>query len=162
MDIRNNQLIHSHLIRNKDFLDALKKEFDKNEIEEIIKYSKDLTSNYPKVMDNFYDWFCDLDADINVLTIGWDSDNWGAGGSGFIAFKLVFGIIKMTSSDYSDEHIEIFNKKTFFPWCIEHLMNDYIGIESDVYSDKELLTLAEEMGMDEDTKLTINGKEIER
>jgi hypothetical protein len=115
-------------------------------------------------MDQFYDWFeSEFDnSDTNILSIGWDSKGWGPGGDGFVRFNSRFGIVKMGSSDYSDEHVEIFNKKTFFPWCIVDLHNDYIEMDSDVYNDKELLSLAERMGMREETKLTINGKEIQR
>ncbi|MRX62606.1 hypothetical protein [Maribacter luteus] len=162
MYITDNQALHLHLISNKDFLDLLRGEFKENEVEEIIKYCKDITGDYLDVMDQFYDWIADLDSDTNILTIGWDSNNWGPGGSDFISFNLVFGLVKMSSSDYEDEHIEIFDKENFSPWGIEDLMNDFIEIDSEIYSEKELLGIAESMGIDKNTALTINGKEIIR
>ena len=162
MNIKNNQALHLHLIANKDFVDILKDEFQENEVQEIINYCKEINRKYPEVMDQFYDWIMDMDSNTNVLSIGWDSENWGPGGSGFISFDLVFGLVKMRSSDYEDEHTEIFDKENFSPWAIESLMNDFVEIDSDIYSEQELLDIAEGMGLDVDTKLTIKGKEIMR
>lgn len=128
------------------------------------KYSQDVNNEYPVAMDRFYDWLEEefMNSETKILWIAWESNGWGPGGNGFCRFKSRFGIVKMESSDYSDDHIEIFNKKTFFPWCIENLMNDYIFLDSDIFSEKELLSIAEKMGMHEHTKLTINDKEIAR
>ncbi len=156
--------ILNYLFENKDFLESLQNEFEKEEIIELKNYSQNINNEYPVTMDRFYDWFeCEFDnPDINVLSIAWDSDGGGPGGNGFVRFNSRFGIVKMESSDFSDEHIEIFNKKTFVPWCIGNLMNDYIELNSDVYSEKKLLILAKKMGMYDHTKLTIKGNEIER
>ena len=158
--IIDNQAIHTHLIGNKDFLKALKKKFSAIEVAEIIEYSKNIKGKYPKAMDHFYNWFGDLEGDINVLSIAWDSEGWGSGGSGVISFSLVFGLVKMSSSDYDDDHIEIFDKNTFSPWAIEHLMNDSVDITSDIYSEAELISIAEDLGIDGDTVLTVNDKVI--
>ena len=160
MNIINNQALHKHLISNEDFLINLKNEFEANECQEIINYCKEINRNRPKVMNHFYDWIMDVDSDTNVLSIGWDSEEWGPGGSGFISFDSVFGIVKMTSSDYEDGHIEIFDKENFSPWAIESLTGDFIEIDSDIYSKQEILDIAEEIGLDTDVKLTIKGEEI--
>ena len=68
----------------------------------------------------------------------------------------------MTSSDYEDEHVEIFDKENFSPWAIESLTGDFIEIDSDIYSKQEMLEIAEEIGLDTNVKLTIKGKEIMR
>jgi len=156
------QEIHTFLIEQKEFLLALQDQFDENEIQKIIHYAKDISGDAPEIMDDFYDWFHNLDSEKNILCIGWDSNEWGAGGSGFISFELVFGLARMKSSDYEKEEPVIFNKETFSPFGIESLMNDYIDITSDVYTNKELQEMAEDMGMESDTVLTINGKEIKR
>jgi hypothetical protein len=160
MDIINNQLIHSFLIGNNEFLDSLVNEFDEDDVKEIVQYCKDLNSNYPAAMDNFYDWFESLDGSTNVLYIGWDSDSGGPGGNGFISFDFLFGLVKMTSSDFESAHIEIFDKENFFPWAIEHLKNDKIEISSDIYTSGELLKLVKDMGTNSNTRLIINGEEI--
>ena len=89
MDITGNQVIHTYLVEQKDFLVALQDNFDENQIEEIINYLKNINTNYPGIMDQFYDWIHDEEGKINILSIGWDSKNWGAGGNGFISFDLV-------------------------------------------------------------------------
>jgi hypothetical protein len=162
MDIIDNQEFHSYLIQQEEFLYALKDVFNENEIIEIINYSKDLSKQYPDVMDKFYDWFKDKNGDKNIISISWDSKNWGAGGNGFISFDLLFGLVQMTSSDFEDEHIEIFIKESFYPWAIEDLNNDYIEISSDIYTEQELIEMAESMGMKRSTILTINDKKIKR
>jgi len=164
IDIINNQKILTHLISNKDFVVSLEKDFTKDEVIEITKYATDINFKYPVVMDRFQDWIeCEFEnSDTKVLSIAWDSEGSGSGGNGFIRFESVFGILKMTSSDYSDNHITIFNKNDFFPWGIENLMNDYIYLDSDIYTEKELLSLAAIMGMEEHTKLYINDTEIKR
>jgi len=162
MNIKNNQALHQHLVNNKDFIVHLKKDFESIEFQEITDYCKDINGNQPEVLNDFYDWLMDMDSDTNVLCIGWDSEDWGPGGSGFISFDLIFGLIKMTSSDYEDDHTEIFEKSNFFPWAIESLTADIIEIDSDIYSKQEILTIAEEMGFDTNIKLTIKGKEIIR
>ncbi len=160
------QSILIHLFGNKKFLKSLQSDFEKEEILEISKYSQDVNNEYPEVMDQFYEWLKEefINSETKILWIAWDSDGWGPGGSGFCRFNSRFGLVKMDSSDYEDDndHIEIFNKKTFFPWGIENLMNDYIDMDSDVYNEKELLSLAEKMGMHEHTILTINDKKIKR
>lgn len=55
MDIIDNQEIHSYLTQQEEFLNALKDVFNENEIIEIINYSKDLSKQYPDIMDKFYD-----------------------------------------------------------------------------------------------------------
>lgn len=165
MDKNTERAILSHLLSDPNCLKSLEEnEFEKDEITQIIKYANDLNDEFPELIGRFYDWFEGVfdDAETKVLWIGWDSAGWGSGGNGVIRFDAAFGIVKMTSSDYEDDHIEIFNKKDFYPWCIESLNNDYIDMESDIYSDEELLSLARRMGMGENTKLTINGKEIEK
>lgn len=162
MDITGNQVIHTYLVEQKDFLVALQDNFDENQIEEIINYLKNINTNYPGIMDQFYDWIHDEEGEINILSIGWDSKNWGAGGNGFISFDLVFGLVKMSSSDFEDDHTEIFNKDTFSPWAIEDLRNDYIDLSSDIYYEPELIKIAENMGMKKNTVLTINNKTINR
>jgi hypothetical protein len=162
MDIIDNQEIHLFLVEQREFLDALKDIFNENQVKEIINYSRDLSLKYPDIMDKFYDWFHDKKGEKNILSIGWDSKNWGAGGNGFISFDLVFGLIKMTSSDFEDDHTEIFNKESFSPWAIEDLKNDYIEISSDIYTEKELIEIAEEMGMKKTTILKINDKIIKK
>lgn len=160
MNIIDNQEIHLFLIKQDDFLKALQYVFDKNQIDTIVNYSNDLTKEYPEIMDQFYDWFNDLNGTNNILSIGWDSNNWGPGGNGFINFSLVFGLVKMSSSDFEDDHTEIFNKDSFEPWCIEDLRNDFIEISSDIYSDSELVEIAENMGIKKNTILKINNKEF--
>ena len=62
-------------------------------------------------MNEFYDQFVDFEdreSETEILTIGWNSNGWGAGGSGVIRFMLVFGIIKMTSSDYYGRNFIIY------------------------------------------------------
>jgi hypothetical protein len=162
MNIIGNKVIHTQLVEQKDFLDALKDNFDENQIKEIINYLKDISNNYPGIMDQFYDWIHDEEGKINILSIGWDSKNWGAGGNGSISFDLVFGLVKMSSSDFVDDHTEIFNKDKFSPWAIEDLRNDYIDVSSDIYSEPELIKIAENMGMKKNTVLTINNKIIKR
>jgi hypothetical protein len=68
----------------------------------------------------------------------------------------------MSSSDFVDDHTEIFNKDKFSPWAIEDLRNDYIDVSSDIYSEPELIKIAENMGMKKNTVLTINNKIIKR
>tara|TARA_B110000285_G_C14635998_1_gene385533 strand:+ start:73 stop:576 length:504 start_codon:yes stop_codon:yes gene_type:complete len=163
MDIYKDQAIHTHLATNKDFLEELKSEFRENEVQQIIKYCIDINSNYPEVMDLCYELINDQPAITNALTIGWESENWGPGGDGFVSFDLIFGLVKMTSSDYEDDgHLEIFDKKTFYPWSIENATNDLISINSDIYSEQDMLNFAEDMGMDDNTQLTINDKEVIR
>jgi hypothetical protein len=162
MNIIDNQEIHNHLIKHKDFLDALRCNYNEIQIEEIINYSRDISKNYPVIMDQFYDWFQEENGELNILSIAWDSKNWGSGGNGFISFDLLFGLVKMTSSDFEDEHTEIFNKNTFIPWAIEDLRNDYINMTSDIYSEQELIEIAENIGMKKNTVLTINSKKIKR
>jgi hypothetical protein len=151
------QNIFNHLFENKDFLKSLGEEFNNDEIIYLGKFSNHLDKEFPDLIDQFHDWLSSelCDTDTNILTIGWESDDWGPGGDGFISFGSKFGIIKMFSSDYEDDHIEIFNKKDFEPWCIENLMNDYLDISSDVYSAKELKSLAKGLGMNKETKLTV-------
>jgi len=161
MDILNNQPIHTHLIANTDFLEALSNNFEEDEIVEILKYAKDVTLDYPMIMDKFYDWFEEefnnYPSDINIISIGWESYGWGPGGSGFISFDLVFGLVRMSSSDYEEDYTEIFDKENFSPWAIESLDNDSVEISSDIYTNSELLELAEDLGLGEDTELTIEG-----
>lgn len=45
---------------------------------------------------------------------------------------------------------------------IEDLNNDYIDISSDIYTEQELIEIAESMGMKRSTILTINDKIIKR
>ena len=160
MNIATNQEIHTHLIRQNEFLNALKDNFDENQAQEIIEYSKDISKKYPETMDQFYDWFNDQEGKKNILFIGWDSKNWGVGGNGFISFDLVFDLVKITSSSFEGEHIEIFNKETFYPWAIEDLKNDFIELSSEIYSELQLIEIAVNLGMNYNTVLTVNDRII--
>lgn len=154
----------AHLLTNIDFLNTIKEDFTQEEVNEINNYIKDKNSGNPDVIDAFLDWLnFELEENGNtVLLIAWDSHGWGPGGNGCVRFKVRFGIVRMDSSDYDDDHVEIFNKENFYPWGIESLMNDYIELRSDIYDEKELIELANNMGMEENTELTVNGKLIER
>jgi hypothetical protein len=151
-----------HILKSKDFIESLQQEFKQEEIIEIQNFIQENNEMYSEVIDTFFEW---LDNEFessgtNVLSIGWDSSGWGPGGNGSIQFTERFGIVTMNSSDYEDDHVEIFDKQEFYPWCIQSLENDYIYLDSDIYNETELIELANNMGLRENTQLTVNGNEI--
>jgi hypothetical protein len=157
--------ILQHLLQNKDFLKKITEEFDKKEVKTLSDFANNgvETEEFLDVLYRLEEWleeeFYSNSDMINVLSIAWDSNSWGPGGDGIIRFKSKYGIVKMSSSDYESDHIEIFNMDDFFPWEIENLENDFIEISSDVYNNEYLLKIADALGIGEDTKLELNGKE---
>jgi len=158
-----NKKIIEHLLNNEEFLAALNDYYDGEQKAIIIDCLSNSKKEHTLLMDKFEDWFREelREGDVEILTIGWDSDGWGSGGNGAVWFNSRFGVVSFGSSDYSDDHIEVFEKDNFEPWCIEHLCNDYVEISSEVYNEDELIEIANKLGMNEDTKLTVNGKEVE-
>jgi hypothetical protein len=154
--------IVEHILKNEEFLAGLNDNFDKNLKAIIIDCLSNSNKEHASLMDKFEDWFREeLREGVEVLLIGWESAGWGPGGSGAVWFNSRFGIVSFFSSDYDDDHIEVFDKDNFEPWCIEHLCNDYVELSSAVYNEEELIEFANNLGMDEETELTVNGKEVE-
>ena len=162
MDLSNNQDILSYLNRDEDFLDDLKDCFSPEQISQFVNYSRDVDKNRcPEILNDIYDFLKEEihNADT-ILTIAWDSSEWGPGGNGFFRYNCKYGLVMMSSSDYEDDHVEIFDRDRFSPWGIENLENDYIELESTIYSEKELIKISESLGLGMHTKLTINGREM--
>jgi hypothetical protein len=162
IDLTNNQDILSFLIREEDFLENLKDWFSPDQISEFLKYAKNIDKiTCPEFLNDIFDWLkIEIYNADTILLIGWDSSEWGPGGNGFFRYNCKYGLVMMSSSDYSDNHVEIFDRDRFRPWGIEHLENEYIDLESSVYSEKELKEISESLGLGEHSKLTINGREI--
>lgn len=148
------------LLNDYNFLEELAFNFESAEQELIKDYINSKSVQDSDLIDRFFEWLLE---ELNnnskpILTIGWDSHEWGAGGNGFVSFLTRFNIVSMKSSDYENDHFEIFDKTTFFPWVIENLENDVVEIESEVFSEEELLEMANNMGIRKDTNLSVNGK----
>lgn len=149
------------LLQDTDFLDEIASNFESTEVELIKDYINTKSVQDSDLIDRFYEWLLE---ELNnnskpILTIGWDSLEWGAGGNGFVSFLTRFNIVTMKSSDYENDHFEIFDKETFFPWGIENLENDIVEIESEVFSEGDLLEMANKMGIRKDTNLSVIGKD---
>ena len=156
--------LKGHLANDQDFKTELSLEFTIDELDLLNDYLQGGQTGQTELIDRFYEWLEDefSTPGLNILTIGWDSSGWGPGGSGFISFVSRFGLVRMESSDYEDNELVIFNKSDFFPWGIESLNNDFISIDSEVYGKAEILEIADQMELGDDTLITINGEEIQR
>ena len=154
---------NKYLQANPDFQKELRKEFNKpGEAERILAWmaqETDLEAD-DDLLFRFDDWLHDALYDgVNVLTIGWDSHGWGPGGNGCVFYHERFGIVTMSSSDFtSDGHWEVFDESTFEPWLTGSLDTDEVGLSSDIYTNKELRALAESIGVGEDSELTVEGR----
>ena len=155
--------IKQHLLKNQKFIKTLSEEFDSSVVTQVQSFLANNIEYSIEIADDLSDWFNNafLETNVNVLSIAWDSDGWGPGGNGVISFLLCFGLVNMNSSDYESDHVEIFDKDTFFPWGIEELYNDTITLDSDIYNDDELIKLAIDMGISMDSSLIINGNPIQ-
>lgn len=150
------------LVKDEAFLLSLNDSFNQSEVKEIKKYLLGKPTATSDTAQQFKEWFYDelLKSDTLILSIVWDSDSFGPGGNGCVIFGSKFNIVTMSSSDYENDHVEFFNKESFFPWGIESLINDYIKVDSHVYSENELIDLVRRMGISGHTKLTVKGREI--
>jgi hypothetical protein len=162
MDLTNNKDILSHLIGEEEFLEDLKDWFTPEQISQFLKYSRNIDKNTCTEFFNDISYWLKIEihnADT-ILLIGWDSSEWGPGGNVFFRYNCKYGLVMMSSSDYADNQVEIFDRDRFRPWGIEHLNNEYIELESTVYSEKELKEISDSLGIGEHSKLTINGREM--
>ena len=163
MDISKNKAVLSHLIVDEDFLEDLKEICSPEQISQFVEYSRDVDKNEcPDILDDICDYLIEAThhGGIKILSIAWDSTDWGPGGSGFFRYNCKYGLVMMSSSDYEDDHVEIFDRDKFSPWGIDNLENDYIDLKSTVYSENELIDISKSLGVGEHTKLTINGREM--
>jgi hypothetical protein len=153
-----------HLLGNDEFLKVLRKSFKANgEADRILAMMEQAQLEEPtsELWDDFVNWLHDElpGGDINVLSIGWDSEGWGPGGNGFIAYVLKFGLVTMHSSDFSpDEHWEVFDEEKFEPWMTGDLNTDIVELSSDIYTGKQLKVFAAGFSIGDNSELKVHGR----
>lgn len=159
-------MIYGHLLENKSFASALRTEFkDKDSADRILAMIAQAQYDEPTddLWYEFMEWLSgELQEGLNVLTIGWDSDGWGPGGNGNVRYTARFGIVTATSSDYDDDHWELFDEKNFHPWVPEELTAQSIGLSSKVYNTKQLKDMIGRLHISESTEVSLEGRKGRR
>jgi hypothetical protein len=164
-----------HLILWDGFRDFLKKEFEELEIIELYNSIKE-TASIPteldcRFIDHFYNNF--FDSGTEVYTVAWDSEGFGPGGNGFLKVVEYCGLTYTFSSDY-DSELE-FDKGEYSLDGVEDedqgyvdsfgaiwsLQNDFVSVESDRFSDEELIEMALSKGLKDSSILEINGEVVD-
>jgi hypothetical protein len=165
IDLANRTEILRHLLDHPDIQKDIRHSFSKTQIQEIEDFSRNPERPVPDVLDELEEWLTDQISGngLSVLTIGWDSSEWGPGGNGYVRLLTQYGLVYMESSDCESGPILIFDKDSFNPR--DHLNEvfegeitcEFIEIASDIYTNKELKHFAEHISVSEDANIEFSG-----
>jgi hypothetical protein len=134
-----------HLLADPDFREDVRKAFDIREgdpdwleMQEAIRTAESEEPRLSDRMQEYLDQQFQDEQGTEVFSVHWDSENWGPGGNGYLLFIEVYGVVRMVSSDYWDDHFEIYDPETFSPWGPDTFDADTVEFDSEVYDDDEL------------------------
>lgn len=111
-----------HLLSNIEFVNDLKAyyEYEDSDLEwqEVLTAIQDIENGNVCLLSVVEDYFNQALHDIGneIESYYWDSPNWGPGGNGYLKYIEAYGVVGVSSSDFPNDHMEIYDEETFVPW----------------------------------------------